>query len=241
MAWFLGQSLFVILAAFLLGVLVGWLWWGRRPDVAPSASASASAPEEPAAQPSELSLADQPEELARAAVPDPPQLVDVEAPTPSTVDTELEPVELEAPATEAAPIEAPLTIAAEAVPIEAVAAPVGTLLLAAPADPSAENASAAEVPAENPAEDVEPANLQRIEGIGPKMAEALRRADIRTFGELAAADETRLRAAIAAAGLKFAPSLVTWARQARFLADGDEEGFANLARRLVAGRDVGRP
>jgi predicted flap endonuclease-1-like 5' DNA nuclease len=72
------------------------------------------------------------------------------------------------------------------------------------------------------------------------MAEALRRAGIRTFGELAAADETRLRAAIAAAGLKFAPSLVTWARQARLLADGDEEGFADLSRRLVAGRDVGR-
>jgi hypothetical protein len=33
---------------------------------------------------------------------------------------------------------------------------------------------------------------------------------------------------------------VTWARQARLLADGDEEGFADLRRRLVAGRDTGR-
>lgn len=93
----------------------------------------------------------------------------------------------------------------------------------------------AEEPAEEPVED-----LQRIEGIGPKMSAALVAAGIRSYRQLAGSDETRLRDAIEAAGLNFAPSLVTWARQARLLADGDEEGFADLTRRLVAGRDEGR-
>ncbi len=83
-------------------------------------------------------------------------------------------------------------------------------------------------------------DLKRIEGIGPQMSAALRRAGIRTFRELADADVDTLRTAIEAAGLRFAPSLITWSRQARLLADGDEDGVADLTRRLVAGRDVGR-
>jgi hypothetical protein len=31
--------------------------------------------------------------------------------------------------------------------------------------------------------------------------------------------------------------LVTWAQQAQLLADGDEEAFEELTRRLVAGQD----
>jgi predicted flap endonuclease-1-like 5' DNA nuclease len=100
---------------------------------------------------------------------------------------------------------------------------------------------AREEPATGPGTaEVVPDNLRRIEGIGPKMAGALNAAGITTYEQLAASDETALRAAISAAGLRFAPSLVTWARQARLLADGDEAGFADLTRRLVAGRDVGR-
>lgn len=82
--------------------------------------------------------------------------------------------------------------------------------------------------------------LERIEGIGPKMANALRAAGIRTFRQLAEADDTTRRAAIEKAGLSFAPSLVTWGRQAQLLADGDEEGFLKLTELLVAGRDTGR-
>jgi predicted flap endonuclease-1-like 5' DNA nuclease len=83
-------------------------------------------------------------------------------------------------------------------------------------------------------------DLERIEGIGPKMAAALHTAGIRTYRGLADSDDAKLRAAITAAGLSFAPSVVTWSRQARLLADGDEDGFADLTRRLVAGRDEGR-
>jgi len=85
-----------------------------------------------------------------------------------------------------------------------------------------------------------PDDLERIEGIGPKMAGALLEAGIRTYAQLASADEATLRRAIEAHGMRFAPSIVTWGRQARLLADGDEEGFADLTRRLVAGRDEGR-
>jgi predicted flap endonuclease-1-like 5' DNA nuclease len=85
-----------------------------------------------------------------------------------------------------------------------------------------------------------PDDLKRIEGIGPKMASALNAAGITTFEELAAADEATIRAAVSAAGLRFAPSLVTWAQQARLLARGDEDGFEKLADHLVAGRETGR-
>ncbi|GLW27551.1 hypothetical protein Areg01_04920 [Actinoplanes regularis] len=80
--------------------------------------------------------------------------------------------------------------------------------------------------------------LERIEGIGPKMADALRAAGIRTFAQLADADDDTKRRAVNAAGMTFAPSLVTWSRQARLLADGDEEAFAELTARLIAGRDT---
>jgi predicted flap endonuclease-1-like 5' DNA nuclease len=83
-------------------------------------------------------------------------------------------------------------------------------------------------------------DLERIEGIGPQMSGALLVAGIRTYEQLASTDQATLRRAIEARGLKFAPSLVTWAQQAQLLADGDEEGFADLTRRLVAGRDEGR-
>jgi len=160
MAWFIGQSAIVILAAFLLGVLVGWLVRGRR--VAPSET-----------EPSETV----------------PSVVEASVVAPSVV-----------PASEAVP---EVVAASETVP-EVVAAE----------------------------------DLERVEGVGPKMADALLQAGIRTYAQLAAADEAALRQAIEAAGLKFAPSLVTWSKQAQLLADGDEEGFEELTRRLVAGRET---
>jgi len=83
-------------------------------------------------------------------------------------------------------------------------------------------------------------DLERIEGIGPRIAGALRASGIHTFGALADSDVATLQAALEAAGLRFAPSLPTWARQARLLADGDEAGFLALTEQLVAGRDTGR-
>lgn len=78
--------------------------------------------------------------------------------------------------------------------------------------------------------------LQRIEGIGPKIDAALKNAGISTFVELANATDATLRLAIEAAGMTFAPSLVTWAGQSRYLANGDEAGFSAYTERLSAGR-----
>ncbi len=82
-------------------------------------------------------------------------------------------------------------------------------------------------------------DLERIEGIGPRIASALRSAGVRSFRRLADADVPTLQAALEAAGLRFAPSLPTWSRQARFLADGDEVGFIKLTESLVSGREPG--
>lgn len=79
--------------------------------------------------------------------------------------------------------------------------------------------------------------LEVIEGIGPKIEAALKSGGINTFAKLANASEADLRATIERAGINFAPSLNTWARQAKFLVDGDLAGFENLVKQLTAGRD----
>lgn len=80
-------------------------------------------------------------------------------------------------------------------------------------------------------------DLARIEGIGPKIRDALVAAGITTFEELEAATEGQLRAALEAAGIGFAPSLSTWSRQAAYLVRGDEAGFQEYIARLTAGRE----
>jgi predicted flap endonuclease-1-like 5' DNA nuclease len=86
--------------------------------------------------------------------------------------------------------------------------------------------------------DDEPDELERVEGIGPRIGAALRGAGITTFRLLADAETETLQAALEQAGLRFAPSLPTWSRQAALLADGDEAGFVKLTESLVAGRDI---
>lgn len=104
-------------------------------------------------------------------------------------------------------------------------------------------AVAATAPAASPAPEPAPArpnaadDLRRVEGIGPKIAAALTAAGLGTYAAVADASDGDLRAALKDAGLRFAPSLSTWARQARLLADGDEAGFAALTDSLVAGRE----
>ena len=79
-------------------------------------------------------------------------------------------------------------------------------------------------------------DLKRIEGIGPKINDALLAAGITTFAELAAGTEETFKTALEAAGMRSHPSLGSWAEQAGFLARGDEAGFKDLTDRLVAGR-----
>jgi predicted flap endonuclease-1-like 5' DNA nuclease len=110
-----------------------------------------------------------------------------------------------------------------------------------PADGTPVGAREPEPPAEpEPAAEPEPDDdLEQIEGIGPRIAVALRDAGIRSFRTLADCDVATLQAALEASGLRFAPSLPTWPRQAGFLAAGDRAGFSEYSNTLVAGRERG--
>ncbi len=68
------------------------------------------------------------------------------------------------------------------------------------------------------------------------MDAALKAAGITTFAQLAGASEDELRAAIAAAGMRFAPSIPTWPEQAGYAARGDWDGLAAFQAALTAGR-----
>jgi predicted flap endonuclease-1-like 5' DNA nuclease len=80
-------------------------------------------------------------------------------------------------------------------------------------------------------------DLKIIEGIGPKMEKALQAAGFDTWAKLSEATDDQLRTAIEEAGMSFAPSLPTWARQAGFAARDDWDGLEQLQDELTAGRD----
>ena len=136
---------------------------------------------------------------------------------PTTEPTEPTTEELAPLVTPVTQLPAVVTLPGEAGPDEAAVAPDVVDLVAV-----------------EPAED----DLERVEGIGPRIGSALRGAGILTFRQLADADTPTLQGALEQAGLRFAPSLPTWSRQAALLADGDEAGFVEFTERLIAGRDV---
>ena len=83
----------------------------------------------------------------------------------------------------------------------------------------------------------EPDDLTRIEGIGPKIAELLVAAEIRTFTALANADVDTLRSILADAGSRYQmhdPG--TWPEQAGLAAAGDWDALDSLQDRLDGGR-----
>ncbi|MFE7507595.1 helix-hairpin-helix domain-containing protein [Promicromonospora sp. NPDC057488] len=109
---------------------------------------------------------------------------------------------------------------------------------AALAEDEAEAAAAPEPAAEPaPEPEPEPQDLQRIEGIGPKIEATLKAAGYATYAKIAAATETELRAALATGGIKFAPAASSWADQAQYLADGDEDGLQEYQDYLIGGQD----
>ncbi len=81
-----------------------------------------------------------------------------------------------------------------------------------------------------------PDDLKIIEGIGPKMEKALQAAGISTYAMLAGASENQIQDAITAAGMRFAPSVPTWAEQASYAANGDFVGLEAFQKTLVGGR-----
>jgi F-type H+-transporting ATPase subunit gamma len=80
-------------------------------------------------------------------------------------------------------------------------------------------------------------DLRRLEGVGPKIAQALRDAGYTSFAKVAAATETELRVALERAGVRFAPSIGTWPQQAALAARGEWDALKTLQESLVGGRE----
>ncbi|MGE0798458.1 MAG: DUF4332 domain-containing protein [Lautropia sp.] len=82
-------------------------------------------------------------------------------------------------------------------------------------------------------------DLIKIEGVGPKIAQLLTKAGIRTFAGLAATPVERLKEILAAGGSRFAShDPGTWPEQAALAASGDWAAFNKLTDELKGGRRV---
>jgi len=93
--------------------------------------------------------------------------------------------------------------------------------------------------AEGAATPVQPDDLSKIEGIGPKISELLQAADIKTFAQLAKAEAGRLSQILEEAGPQFKladPS--TWPKQAALAAAGKWEELETLQDQLKGGRET---
>lgn len=100
----------------------------------------------------------------------------------------------------------------------------------------APKAAATEIEAVPVAEEKD--DLEKIEGIGPKIADVLIAAGITTFAELAAASPESIREHLDNAGSKFAAhNPATWGQQAQLAADGKWDELKALQDELLGGRE----
>ncbi len=97
---------------------------------------------------------------------------------------------------------------------------------------------AAVTDATKPAAPVEPDDLKKVEGIGPKIEGLLNAAGIQTWAQLAGAEVSRLQSVLDDAGPRYrVHDPATWPRQAGLAADGKWEELEELQDRLKGGRD----
>jgi predicted flap endonuclease-1-like 5' DNA nuclease len=121
-------------------------------------------------------------------------------------------------------------------PEPAIAPATGALPVPDPGPPTPEDTTPEPERAEPGSADDPDDDLRRIEGIGPKVAEALQAEGIRRYADLAECDDQRLRDLLRTAGLRFSPTLQSWPAQAKLLAAGDDEGFERLSAQVAAER-----
>jgi predicted flap endonuclease-1-like 5' DNA nuclease len=89
------------------------------------------------------------------------------------------------------------------------------------------------------AEQAEPDNYKVIEGIGPKIDALLHENGLRSYAQLAMADEERLRGILRSAGSRYgAADPGTWPRQAALARDGQMEALKALQATLKGERAV---
>jgi len=81
--------------------------------------------------------------------------------------------------------------------------------------------------------------LTRIEGLGPKSAQALNAAGVTTFVQIAGLSAEELEDIVKVKGgvRVIDGQTKTWPKQAQFLVDGDEDGFKKYTDHLVGGRE----
>lgn len=83
---------------------------------------------------------------------------------------------------------------------------------------------------------VDPQDLTLVEGIGPKIGEALQAAGIHTFADLAGTSKEDLAKILNAAGLSADPT--TWSKQAALAAAGKMDDLKAYQDKLEGGREV---
>ncbi|MEO1484713.1 MAG: 30S ribosomal protein S2 [Bacteroidota bacterium] len=140
----------------------------------------------------------------------------------STKETE------DAPVAEAAPeVAAEPKVAEKAAPVEAVEAPAAEEVKEEVVAEVAEEPVVEETPetvqeeAAAPAAEVTVEDLTKVEGIGPKAAEALNAQGINTFAELAKADPENIKTILTEASSRMAHlDPTSWPKQAQLAADG---------------------
>jgi len=105
-----------------------------------------------------------------------------------------------------------------------------------PVDHKLETVAAVAVPGQSEAP-LEPDDLKKIEGIGPKVASLLNEAGIFTFAQLADTELQKLDAVLDAAKLQMM-NPATWADQAKLAAAGDWETLGQLQDKLKGGKEA---
>ncbi len=87
----------------------------------------------------------------------------------------------------------------------------------------------------------QPDDLSILEGIGPKIQDALSAAGIKTFTQVATMTPDELEHLVRdEAGVRMVGSADTWPRQARYVIEHDLGGFLRYIQELVAGREQPR-
>jgi predicted flap endonuclease-1-like 5' DNA nuclease len=172
-----------------------------------------------------------------------------DTPTPAPAQTPAPPAPAPAPVKAEEPAAAPASPPPASAPAKAkrpaAAAPPPAPVASPPPAAAAEAPAPAPVtppppPPSAPPQPGKPDDLTVIEGIGPRIAGALKAAGIDSLMKLSKASNKDLEAAINAANIRLAPSLPTWAEQANLLVSGDQAEFDTLVQQLKAGRRAGK-
>jgi predicted flap endonuclease-1-like 5' DNA nuclease len=251
--WFIAQSLaFIIIAALIglaIGIWIGWLVWGRQAKGKHAAEKAEAAARTAAVAEAETAAGSEADAEAETAEPAPALAV---ASTGTAAEAGVETPEAEPAAGTILPVADSATGSDESAADAAGTGGVEAEVEAAGSDVVAEaeavarkaaeaeaaaKAAAAVAPADEAAAATEPDDLQRIEGIGPKIASALIAAGYPTYASIAASNEEELRQAVAGQGIKFAPAAASWADQAQYLVDSDTKGLDEYQDYLVGGQE----